>query len=186
MEISKGVDCIKIKDIIPKVRKKVIDILLMANSSTTRLLEIMTGQDIQINVVNQKIIEKSQIDDQYKKKLECSDMYLKRIVSLKSGERIFSDNIVIGLFDNISDDIKNGLFKGEIPLGKLITDKESKRELLWTGYVDKSILEENFDQREFLFESYLAKKYLIHIEGRCWFYLLEIFHIDEIMEFYLK
>lgn len=184
MQIYDAICQMTISDMLHKVEQKVTDILITSNSSTTRLLEAITGQVMEIDVVNQILISQNDLSDECNALLENSETYLKRIVSLHSCGKIFSDNIVFASFDSIPEEVKDGLLKGKIPLGKLIGDKETKRELLWTGYLNKSSLQAKFTKREFVLTEYPAKKYLIYVNGRCSFYLLEVFHVDEIARFF--
>lgn len=184
MHVNSAIENMTINKMLLKVEQKIANILLMSNSSTTRLLEVITGQDIEINVVNQEIVSRNELGDEYNTMLENSNSYLKRIVSLHCNGKILSDNIVIASIDSISDQVKEGLLESKIPLGKLIGDQETKRELLWTGYVNKINLQADFVERKFSLTHYPAKKYLIYINGCCWFYLLEVFHTDEILKLF--
>lgn len=171
-----------------EIEQKLTNILLTTNSSTTKLLEAITGETVEINVLHQEITLKSELCSKYTEyivQLESSDKYLKRIVSLVNNGKVLSDNIVIGSYENISDKVKVELIKGKIPLGKLIKNKETKRKLLWSGYLDKSFLNLHFDEQKFLLSRYPAKMYLIYIGEVSCFCLLEVFHIDEITKFFL-
>lgn len=177
---------IKTAEIFSNIEPKLVDILLTTNSSTTRLLEAMTGQTMEINVINQEIVSKDKLFEEYTESLEISNTYLKRIVSLHSKGRVFSDNIVLASYDNISEEVKAGLIKSKIPLGKLIKDKETKRKLLWKGNLSKRSLNLSFGNERFLLSNYPAKKYLIYMNEHCCFSLLEVFHVNEIAKYFVN
>ncbi|ACL77549.1 chorismate pyruvate-lyase family protein [Ruminiclostridium cellulolyticum] len=172
---------------ITQTERKLADILLVSKSSTTRLLEIMTGREVEINVTSQKVTEEKDLSENYYdyiSPLKKSEKYLKRTVSLHSHGNIFSDNIVIASFDNISDEIKNALLRSKTPLGKIIKDNETKREILWSGYLNKNELNAIFGEQRFSLLEYPFKKYLIYVNDNCCFCLLEVFNIKEIAKFF--
>ena len=165
-----------------KVTQKVIDILLNVGYSTTKLLEILTGKTLEVNVIEQGTMPSFELPDEYRELLSCSNTYMKRIVSLHSKSNVFSDNIVIASWDLVSEDIKKGLLAGKTPLGKLTQRHESKRVLLWSGILDAKDLYGYFNHKKFTARKYPVKKYLLYVDNSCWFYLLEVFHIDEIVK----
>lgn len=187
MQVLDSIQKMSASKILPRIEQKLTDILLTSNSSTTKLLEAMTGQTMEINVMKQEILSKDKICHEYNEyvtPLEDSNNYLKRLVSLHSNGKVFSDNIVVASFDNIPEEVKARLLECKIPLGGLTGDKETKRELLWTGYLDKSSLSESIAERAFPLPKYPAKKYLIYVNGYCCFCLLEVYHIDEIARYF--
>lgn len=165
---------------------KITDVLLSTKSSTTRLLEAITGVSMEVEVLNQKMVSSEMISDECRVLLEKSKTYLKRNVSLRSQEDVFSDNIVFGSTKYISKDIIRELYKGNIPLGKLVKNCETRRELIWTGNLEQSYLYDYFPQREYSLTKYPAKKYLIYVGSHCCFYLLEVFHINTILRYFFN
>lgn len=168
------------------IKNKLTNVILTSNSSTTILLEAITGKEIRVDVIRQDIVQSSDIDNNEIYNLIKSKEYLKRLVLLYNDKNILSYNIVVAAYDNLPNDVKEEIFKGNIPLGKIIKKIETSRELKWSGKIKSKLLKELFKNQDFELNEYPAKKYLIYINNKCFFYLTEVFCIDTITRIFLE
>ncbi|MED0961839.1 chorismate pyruvate-lyase family protein [Bacillus paramycoides] len=163
--------------------KKVIDLLLSTDGSTTLALETIVQDTVQLNVIEQEIVEKFSIPKEAKNFFSDKGTFLRRISSLSYKGDLLSENIVFSDLSLLQKEIRGELKVGEIPIGKLIKEIETRRNILFKGYQPSGNILELYDDFSLDSDIFPTKKYQIIRDNNCLFYICEVFHLDNISKF---
>jgi chorismate-pyruvate lyase len=157
-------------------------ILLCADGSTTRLLQSIVGQTMTVKVHHQTLIQHQDLPSTIATFFPCEGQFLYRISSLYSGQTLVSTNVVYTCIGALPETLQMQLSAGTIPLGTLISHAETRRDLL-------RATEQCFCNLQNLFEHfsipplfYPMKEYKIIQQEKCWFYVCELFHLEQIVQ----
>lgn len=159
-------------------------LLLQSDGSTTRMLEAMVGSDLTLNIHQQDIAAKENLPYELIRHFDADGPFLRRVISLCYQGEILSDNIVLACLKTIDPELQSGLIEGQIPLGKLISNVESRRSIIQSDYQRADQLNPYIYPIRLIDNIYPVKKYLILHNKKCWFYICEIFHSQTILKLF--
>ncbi len=115
-------------------------ILLTTDGSITTILEAITGETINVETVEQKVV---QADSSIAELLNIGigDQVNYRMVNLKAGEYIVAHAISYTPLKRLKESFREDLMKADLPIGKIIKKHqlEVRREINW-GKIDKNEL----------------------------------------------
>lgn len=169
-----------------QLEENLAGILLHSDGSTTRMLEYYVKGKLDVDVFCNKTVSCKELPLDIRQYFDDGDI-LQRKMSLRFKNDVISDNIVFARVDSlIENGILEKLYEGRIPLGKLINNSETRRELLWSGYEDLANIKALFYPMKISEETgvYPVKKYLIIRNGQVWFYICELFRMNNVMNYY--
>ncbi|MEE1282506.1 MAG: hypothetical protein UHK60_09705 [Acutalibacteraceae bacterium] len=149
----------------------IIKNMLMINTgSTTVLLEAIIGQELGV-----KVIEQGKSLSNYNLRWEGDTVCRETVLFI--GETDVSHNMVYINWEGLDSDIRDGLVKGERPLGKVIMDIDQKRKITYSGPVTPEIQKEcNIDASS----DDIIKRYEIWSGDVCLFILYEVYYFEKL------
>lgn len=157
-------------------------ILLLADGSTTRLLQCIAGQAMTVKVHHQTMVQSQDLPPTLAALFPEKGRFLYRISSLYSGQTLFSTNVVYACIDALSETLQTQLLAGTIPLGTLIDHAETRRDLLRATEQCFCTLQALFKHFSLPPLFYPMKEYTIVHQEKCWFYVCELFHLENIVQ----
>ncbi|RUT29633.1 DUF98 domain-containing protein [Paenibacillus zeisoli] len=170
-----------------KSRESVIgrfeDILLHSDGSTTKMLELIVGGEVTVEVHDQEWVFRRELLPELHFPIEDAGPFLRRVTSLYYQNEVISTNLVYGNPQVLSGALQEQLMKGKVPLGKLIKEMEYRRQILFAGYEELGPHSLNYHPFVFDRAEYPVKKYVMIREGKWWFYLTEVFHMSTILNY---
>lgn len=149
----------------------IIKNMLISNTgSTTVLLEAIVGHELNVKVLKQEKFLPSP-------KLKWKGDTVCRETVLFIGEKNVSHNIAYINWKELDINIRDGLIKGEKPLGKLIMDIDQQRKIEYSDDVVREIRSEcNID----VSCDDIVKKYEIWNGNICLFILYEVYYFENL------
>lgn len=149
----------------------IIKNMLMINTgSTTVLLEAIIGQELGV-----KVLKQEKFLSNYNLEWEGDTVYRETVLFI--GENNVSHNMVYINWEGLDSDIRDGLVKGERPLGKVIMDIDQKRKITYSGPVTPEIQKEcNIDASS----DDIIKRYEIWSGDVCLFILYEVYYLEKL------
>jgi len=120
-------------------------ILLNTDGSITGIIEAVTGNIVELETIEQKIIK---CDEELALKLNINkdDDVNFRVVKLKAGGEIYALAISYTPLKRLEDKFKEDLLRADIPIGKIMKkhDIEARREIRWKKVIkaDKNLSKE--------------------------------------------
>ncbi|RLI77665.1 DUF98 domain-containing protein [Archaeoglobales archaeon] len=113
--------------------KPIHKILLHTDGSITKILEAITGKDVEVETVKQDIIKADKKIAEILKVEEGIDVNY-RIVNLKIDNDVLVHAISYTPIIRLERDFKDDLMKADIPIGKIMRKYkiEARREINWT------------------------------------------------------
>lgn len=152
----------------------IIKNMLMINTgSTTVLLEAIIGQELGV-----KVLKQEKFLSNYNLGWEGDTVYRETVLFI--GENNVSHNMVYINWEGLDSDIRDGLIKGERPLGKVIMDIDQKRKITYCGHITPEM------QREFNINASsddIVKRYEIWSGDVCLFILYEVYYFEKLKYF---
>ena len=159
-----------------------INLLLNTDCSTTKIIESLIHDKVNIKIHEQKKVSLNELPDDISKYFVSNGSFLHRISSLYFNKAELSYNLVYVNLDVIPISYQENLFKGDLPIGKIIANLTSQRKLLWNGYKDsKQLLQIDFATLESNIKHYPVKQYLIFNENKPCFFINETFNSQQIL-----
>ncbi len=177
------VDSLEKEIIDTKIVKKMIDLLLSTDGSTTLALESIMQDTVELHVRNQEIIDRDSIPKEARNFFRENGTYIRRGSSLNYKGVVLSENIVFYDLSLLSKEIIGELEIGEIPLGKLMKKIDTRRNILYKGYQPSGNILEIFEGFSLKSNIFPTKKYQIIHNTNCLFYICEVFHLENIYKF---
>lgn len=115
-------------------------ILLTTDGSITTILEAITGENIKVETVEQKIIHADKEIAQLVN-IDEGDEVNYRVVNLKAGEDVVAHALSYTPLKRLQESFREDLLKADLPIGKIIQKHklEVRREINW-GKIDKNEL----------------------------------------------
>ncbi|RLI70140.1 DUF98 domain-containing protein [Archaeoglobales archaeon] len=113
--------------------KPIHKILLHTDGSITKILEAITGKNVEVETVKQEIIKADKKIAEILKIKENEDVNY-RIVNLKVNDDVLVHAISYTPLIRLEKDFKDDLMKADIPIGKIMRKYkiEARREINWT------------------------------------------------------
>ncbi|MEC1259035.1 chorismate pyruvate-lyase family protein [Bacillus swezeyi] len=156
------------------------DMLTKTDGSTTKAIETLIGDKAEIEVFQQSYIDYDKLPAEEARLFQRNDEILFRTSSLKTGDDYLSYNYVYVKTNSLPPAIKKDLQEERLPIGKIIAELESRRDIFSTG----ESLGKHFShlvpvssERQYVF-----KKYQIISGQQCIFYVCELFDLEKICE----
>lgn len=162
-------------------RHKLLDILFYNTGSTTAILEGISGQVIEVEILE----EKNYNNQSLSKELSWANDLILRITKLKSSDKNLSYNIV--LYDPKQLEVFEEDFSQlSYPIGKILEQIDSRRIITRTSWQKSKKLNRFFDFTVFLtHQSYPVKEYYYLHDSKVLFYIFEIYDIENIEKLFL-
>ncbi|MCY8344341.1 chorismate pyruvate-lyase family protein [Bacillus haynesii] len=154
------------------------DMLTKTDGSTTKAIETLIGGKTEIEVFQQNNIDYDKLSPEEARLFQRDDDILFRTSSLKTGDDYLSYNYVYVKTNLLPPAIKQDLQEERLPIGKIIAELESRREIFSTG----DCLGKHFTQLVPVSadQTYAFKKYQIISGRQCMFYVCELFDLEKI------
>ena len=113
--------------------KPIHKILLHTDGSITKILEAITGKNVEVETVKQEIIKADKEIAEILKIDEDEDVNY-RIVNLKVNDDVLVHAVSYTPLIRLEKDFKDDLMKADIPIGKIMKKYkiEARREINWT------------------------------------------------------
>ncbi|MFO7966523.1 MAG: chorismate pyruvate-lyase family protein [Archaeoglobaceae archaeon] len=129
-------------------------ILLTTDGSITTILEAITGKQIKVETVEQKIIQADKETAQ-QLNIEQGDEVNYRVVNLKAGEDIVAHAVSHTPLKRLKEDFREDLMKADLPIGNIINKHqlEVRREINW-GRIEPADSLTIFDEDRILSRNY--------------------------------
>lgn len=113
--------------------KPIHKILLHTDGSITRILEAITGKNVEVETVKQEIIKANMKIAETLKISEGEDINY-RVVNLKVNDDVLVHAVSYTPLVRLEKDFKDDLMRADIPIGKIMKKYkiEARREINWT------------------------------------------------------
>lgn len=154
------------------------EMLTKTDGSTTKAIETLIGGKVDIEVFRQAYVDYDHLSPEEAKLFQPDDKILFRTSSLKRGDDYLSFNYVYVKTNALPPAVKRYLKEERLPIGKIISELESRREIFSTG----ESLGKHFTHlvpvstdREYVF-----KRYQIISGQQCIFHVSELFDLEKI------
>lgn len=153
------------------------EMLTKTDGSTTKAIETLIGGKVDIEVFRQAYVDYDHLSAEEAKLFQPDDKILFRTSSLKRGDDYLSFNYVYVKTNALPPAVKRYLKEERLPIGKIISELESRREIFSTG---KSLgkhfthLVPVSTDREYVF-----KRYQIISGQQCIFHVSELFDLEK-------
>ena len=107
-------------------------ILLNTNGSITVIIEAITGKEVQIETIEQKIIEANKEIAELLR-IDEGDLVNYRVVNLRANGILYVRAISYTPIKRLDERFKEDLMKADIPIGKILKkyNIEARREIRW-------------------------------------------------------
>ncbi|EWH20770.1 hypothetical protein M769_0118650 [Bacillus haynesii] len=154
------------------------DMLTKTDGSTTKAIETLIGGKVDIEVFRQAYVDYDHLSAEEAKLFQSDDQILFRTSSLKRGNDYLSFNYVYVKTNALPPTVKQYLKEERLPIGKIISELESRREIFSTG----DCMGKHFTQLVPVSadRTYAFKKYQIISGRQCMFYVCELFDLEKI------
>jgi len=118
--------------------KPIHKILMTTDGSITRILEAITGKEIKIETVEQRVVKADGHLAQLLSIPEGADVNY-RVVNLMANEEVLAHAVSCTPLDRLREDFREELMKADIPVGNIIRKHrlEVRREINW-GRIEKA------------------------------------------------
>ncbi|MEC0244268.1 chorismate pyruvate-lyase family protein [Paenibacillus chitinolyticus] len=156
------------------------DLLLQTDGTTTRTIEIIVRNQVNIHVYEHERAASESVPEDVRQAFPANGQFIRRLSSLTLPGRVLSYNIVYANLLTLPADLARQLDNRQFPLGKLLAEYPTRREITETGIEHRSSMEA-FAPYSLNTSTYLMKKYKIIGGDSCWFYLIEYFDLDAIV-----
>lgn len=112
--------------------KPIHKILLTTDGSITVILEALSGKEIKVETVKQRVIQADETTANLLH-IEKGGRVNYRIVNLKGGKEILAHAVSYTPLKRLGESFKDDLMKADIPIGKIINNHklEVRREINW-------------------------------------------------------
>ncbi|SEG71458.1 chorismate pyruvate-lyase family protein [Paenibacillus sp. UNC499MF] len=161
-------------------KRLISDLLLQTDGTTTRTIEIIVGNQVNIHVYEHERAAPESVPEDIRQAFPANGQFIRRLSSLTLPGRVLSYNIVYANLLTLPADLARQLDNRQFPLGKLLAEYPTRREITETGIEHRSGMEA-FASYSLSASAYLMKKYKIMGGDSCWFYLIEYFDRDAIV-----
>ncbi len=107
-------------------------ILMSTDGSITRILEAVSGKDVVVQTVEQRVI-KADRDVAELLQINEGDDVNYRVVNLKAGNDVLAHAISFTPLKRLKEEFKEDLMKADMPIGKIMRKYgiEARREIKW-------------------------------------------------------
>ena len=159
---------------------KLADILFHNTGSTTALLEAITGEKVQVEILQEGGYQNEKLSLEF----SWSESLILRVTKLKIGTKTLSYNVVL------YDPKKTALFQRELsylnsPIGKLLEQIDSRRIVTCTSWRKPDEMNEFYPFGQLLREeTYPTKTYHYLHDSKVLFYIFEIYNIKTLNQYF--
>ncbi|MVP01650.1 chorismate pyruvate-lyase family protein [Paenibacillus lutrae] len=158
----------------------ITDLLLQTDGTTTRTIEIIVRNQVNIHVYEHDRAAPECIPEEVRQAFPAGRQFIRRLSSLTLPGSVLSYNIVYANLLSLPADLARQLDNRQFPLGKLLAEYPTRREITETGIEHRNNMKE-FSPYHLSAPTYLMKKYKIMGGDSCWFYLIEYYDRDAIV-----
>ncbi len=102
----------------PSLERRLLELLLAQDGSTTRLCEAIAGEPIQVDVLSQQTVRL--VPDVVRTQLP-GDEFIERITSLVARGEVLMDNLSYIAMHRLEPDVEAALREGSVPIGHLLS-----------------------------------------------------------------
>jgi len=106
-------------------QRRVLDLLLAQDGSTTRLCEVVAGGPVELSVLRQQVT--SDVPDLVRRQLP-GETFIERITFLAAHGEVLMDNLSFIALAGLEPDIEADLRAGKLPIGHLLARLWVRRE----------------------------------------------------------
>jgi chorismate-pyruvate lyase len=111
-------------------QRRVLDLLLAQDGSTTRLCEAIAGGPVALHVVHQRVT--GDVPELVRRQLP-GDTFIERITFLAAHGEVLMDNLSFIALAGLAPDIEADLRAGQLPIGRLLARMWIRRETMPDG-----------------------------------------------------
>ncbi|GGA54551.1 hypothetical protein GCM10007416_29680 [Kroppenstedtia guangzhouensis] len=160
------------------------DLLLYSDGTTTRMIEILVHQQVEIHVFRHSLLSFSELPDHVP--FTSEGPFLKRLSSLMLNGRYLSYNVVYADMSCMPDYIANELRAKRFPIGKIIHEYDTRREFVELTTVTSEEMDDFHEIVPLSSTMYPKKGYHILHQGKPLFHVIEYFDLPNLMHFHLR
>ena len=158
-----------------------LKILATTDGSVTTILEALTGKDVKIRTLAQKVIK---ADERIAEllKINAGDSVNWRVVEILSDE-ILALAVSYFPIEIVFNGVREDLMRADVPIGKIIRkhNLEVRRDVNWFEVKRIRGLKEKFGE-----EHFLVRNYNIVHRGKILFNITEYFPVERLTRMFLK
>ncbi|WP_254634777.1 chorismate pyruvate-lyase family protein [Paenibacillus sp. GbtcB18] len=117
------------------------DLLLQTDGTTTRTIEIIVRNQVNIHVYEHERTDPESVPEDVRQAFPANGQFIRRLSSLTLPGRVLSYNIVYANLPTLPADLAKQLDNRQFPLGKLLAEYPTRREITETGIEHRSSME---------------------------------------------